>query len=203
MCVVFCSEEFDSDSFVLQTEDLIVKSETLDGSEGDLKGSWDQEPGQVTLNIDAEVPALEEIFSSFQLTNPIARQEARTVKLSVVQESARGLVTIVPPFDMAGSVLSATPSGTVRSLQVTESTKVQSSSNIISVSFSLSYPLSHGAKVTLFGLLGTDTPNNPKLKVEGDDGDAVFGGEAAWTQNTGTLILSVKRVVLRSVDAKV
>ncbi len=190
-------------SFVMwQTDSLRVDSATVDGDPGDLKGDWKQQSGTVALNVDAEVGALTEIFSSFQLNNPVARQEARTVTLSVVQDTGKTLVTIVPPFTMTGSVFSSSPTGKVLTFEARESTQVRSSSNTISVSFTLSYPLSHGAKVTISGLTGADTPTNPALRLTGPDGQ-VFGEEASWTASSGTLLLSVTRLVLRPAGYKV
>jgi hypothetical protein len=103
---------------------------------------------------------------------------------------------------MTGSVFSSTANGKVLSFEAKESTQVRSSSNTISVSFTLDYPLSYGAQLTLTGLTGTDTPTNPALELDGPD-SGIFEYKGAWTASTGTLLLSVTRVVLRPAGHKV
>ena len=69
---------------------------------------------------------------------------------------------------------------------------VQNYNNTLSVKIKLNTLLGPGGQITISGLTGTQTLDDVTLPL-GDRDAEVFGGTAAWTQSSGTLLLTVAR----------
>ena len=67
---------------------------------------------------------------------------------------------------------------------------MQNYNNTLTVAIKFNTLLGPGAQVTISGLTGTQTPDRAEMPLGGVDGEP-FGSAGVWTQETGTLLLTV------------
>ena len=90
-----------------------------------------------------------------------------------VSNGANPLEVLVPAFSAKG---------------IGQSTPGSGETNRITVTLTANYNLADGSTVTISGLTGSQTADAASLAVTSTNGD--LGTTGAWTQGTGTLVLT-------------
>eukprot|EP00961_Rhodomonas_salina_P194654 2628092-Rhodomonas_salina.1 len=169
-------------------------------------GSWDQSLGTLTLSIlsGQTLAALTQYLFSVDLLNADMAQASVSPLISATSDttvfSAQAMETD------SGSVIgiAGAVSGDAEPLKVYRGAFTVANigqnnphpgiNNTITVTIATNVDLVAGSKVTLAGLLGSQTSSQEALQlseVGNSQAAVVFGNVSSWTKSTGTLVLSV------------
>jgi hypothetical protein len=170
------------------TQTATTTTLTVGGTDAATFGSsagWNID-GTLTLTVDSgqSVSNSGNTVVTITVANPAATQSAPTVSVA-----SSGSVAISGQT-MVGSVLDASEAQVFTTKTLAESSTVQDAANVLTITLRPNVALAPSDEITIVGLTGTQTADAGALTVAGADA-ARFGSAAAWTQSTGTLVLTV------------
>jgi hypothetical protein len=170
------------------TQTATTTTLTVGGTDAATFGSsagWNID-GTLTLTVDSgqSVSNSGNTVVTITVANPAATQSAPTVSVA-----SSGSVAISGQT-MVGSVLDASEAQEFTTKTLAESSTIQHTANVLTITLRPNVALAPSDEITIVGLTGTQTADAGALTVAGADA-ARFGSAAAWTQSTGTLVLTV------------
>ena len=147
-------------------------------------GAWTQSTGVLVLTASGAIADNADTVITVALTNKASSQSAVTPTIEV-----SGGVTI-GASGMSTAVLGAATAQIFTTKTIAESSTMQGVANTITFTLRPNLALAANDKITIVGLTGTQTGNSGSLTVAGAAAGK-FGSAGAWTQSSGTLVLTV------------
>jgi hypothetical protein len=97
---------------------------------------------------------------------------------------------VLPTFSFGVVASPTVPLETFDSASLVNGQTAQGTTNTLTFTVNPSLAISAGSTLTIAGLTGSQTSDSASLTVGGTNA-AIFGSSGAWTQSSGTLILTV------------
>jgi hypothetical protein len=97
---------------------------------------------------------------------------------------------VLPTFSFGVVASPTVPLETFDSASLVNGQTAQGTTNTLTFTVNPSVAISAGSTLTIAGLTGSQTSDSASLTVGGTNA-AIFGSSGAWTQSSGTLILTV------------
>ena len=152
-------------------------------------GIWSQAKGSLILKSSLDFSAFCEISFSFVLSNPMEFSSGSSVQVVVEQPSIAG--------NMSGTALAAVWSpGWIHVPQVSESSNVRNTPNILTFAQSMNVTVLGGSTMTISGMFGAHYPrqcNGSSICIFGKSA-YYFNGLGSW-ESSGTLKITVSNGV--------
>jgi hypothetical protein len=144
----------------------------------------------LTVADSQTIPKDADTVVTIALKNPAAAQAAVTPTIAASVEGTPTSAFGISAAAMTGSTVLATQATFTASVAESLATGTAVVDNVITFTIQPSKALVATQKITIAGLTGADTADNAALAVDGA-GKALVGSQGVWTQNTGTLVLTV------------
>ena len=97
---------------------------------------------------------------------------------------------VFPTFTLGVVASPTAPPGTFSTATLQNGNTGAGISNTLTLTINPTSAITASGTLTLAGLTGSQTANNASLTIAGTNA-AIFGSSGAWTQSTGTLVLTV------------